>query len=254
MKLKFYVLTLLLTTSMLSHAKRFSSGYAEFELPAGWNCMNEGSEWVCQSEDGNRKKEAIIILAAKKRGKQDTLQEYQAYLKQPKTYQLPGAKAQRSDPKSVKLTSINGIEWVDALHLASEVPGFYTRYLAAVKADIGVAVTFSVTKSLYNVYKPIFDNIIASMRIFRDAKLNLAGLRNKNTQGENFNDTVFDTQPNNMNIATTKVQKRKDDGAGEDDLIIFAIIGIVGIFVLMKLKKGKKPVAKKKKKKKSRAS
>ena len=251
--LKLYVFTLLVLLAPQTYAKRFSSGYAEFELPSGWNCMNEGSEWVCQSEDGNRKKEAIIILAAKKRGKQDTLQEYQAYLKQPKTYQLPGAKAQRSDPKSVKMTTINGIEWVDALHLASEVPGFYTRYLAAVKADIGVAVTFSVTKSLYNVYKPIFDNIIASMRIFRDAKLNLAGIRKAGAGGENFNDTVFETQPNNMNLAANKVKKREDNAAGEDDLILFAAIGIVGFLVLMKLKKGgKKKVAKKKKKKSSK--
>ena len=67
-------------------AKRFTNQYCEFELPSGWQCALEGSEWVCQSENSERKKEAIIILAAKRRGEQDSMEEYTAYLKKPKTY------------------------------------------------------------------------------------------------------------------------------------------------------------------------
>ena len=40
-------------------AKKFSNGYIEFELPPKWQCVIEGSEWVCQSENADRKKEAI---------------------------------------------------------------------------------------------------------------------------------------------------------------------------------------------------
>ncbi|MBT4792635.1 MAG: hypothetical protein HON90_13765 [Halobacteriovoraceae bacterium] len=235
---KFLVWTLLFFLTTNTYAKRFANGYAEFELPAGWTCIIEGSEWVCQSEDKDRKKEAIIILAAKKRGAQDTLGEYQAYLKQTKTYQLPGAKMQRSEPKTVQTNKINGQTWVDALHLASEVPGFYTRYLATVKADIGVAVTFSVTKSLYNAYKGIFDNVIASMRIFRQTNTNLAGI-NKGNKDENFDDTTFVPQDENVTLTATKVKKRKGSGEGEDDLLIFGLIAAVVGFALFKLKKGK---------------
>lgn len=123
-------------------AKTFSNQYIQFELPNGWECTLEGSEWVCQSDNQDRKREAIIILAAKVRGPQDSLEEYQAYLKQDKTYTLPGGKVQRSEPKYNKFSEVNGHRWLDALHLASEVPGFYTRYLATVKEDLGVAVTF----------------------------------------------------------------------------------------------------------------
>src|SRR6478672_9385740 len=119
-------------------SKSFSSKYCQFELPSGWECALEGSEYVCQSENADRKKEAIIILAAKIRGEQDNLDEYMAYLKKTKEYNLPGGKKQVSEPRNTKMTRINDHQWVDALHLASEVPGFYTRYLATVKEDLGV--------------------------------------------------------------------------------------------------------------------
>lgn len=245
---KLLILTISLSLATGALAKRFTNGYTEFELPPGWDCIIEGSEWVCQSSDKNRKKEAIIILAAKKRGSQDTLSEYQAYLKQAKTYQLPGAKRQRSEPKKVTTDVINGQTWVDALHLASEVPGFYTRYLATVKADIGVAITFSVTKSLYNAYKGVFDNVIASMRIFRQANVNLAGGAKSGDTDEGFENTTFAPQDGSLGIASANVKKRKSKDDGTSDLIMFVIIGAVAGFVLLRLKKGKGGKAKKKKK------
>ena len=71
-----------------SFAKKFSSKYCEFELPPGWECALEGTEYVCQSENADRKKESIIILAAKIRGEQDNLDEYMTYLKKGKEFFL----------------------------------------------------------------------------------------------------------------------------------------------------------------------
>ena len=167
-------LSLMIMLSTSAFAKRFSNQYTEFELPTGWSCALEGTEWVCQSSDANRKKEAIIILAAKVRGSQDSLDQYEDYLNNQKTFTLPGGKNQVSEPKYTKVSSINNHRWVDALHLASEVPGFYTRYLATVKADLGVAVTFSVGKDYYSAYQSIFDNIVSSLRVFRQANKNMA--------------------------------------------------------------------------------
>lgn len=248
MMLKFssFILGFILSSSVF--AKRFANGYTEFELPKGWNCAIEGSEWVCQSENQDRQKEAIIILAAKKRGPQDTLGEYQKYLNQPKTYQLPGSKLQRSEPKTVKTNMINGQQWIDALHLASEIPGFYTRYLATVKADIGVAVTFSVTKSMYNAYKGIFDGVIASMRVFRQANTNLAGLKKEGQGSEGFAETTFIPGSENLDISAGGVKPREKKSGGSDDLMLIGLAVVVGAFVLMKMKGGKKKTKKKKSK------
>ncbi len=236
-KLCVVALTFILSTQVF--AKRFANGYIEFELPPGWQCLIEGSEWVCQSDDANRKKEAIIILAAKKRGSQDNLQAYKTYLEQTKTYKLPGGKMQKSEKKTVKTTQVNGASWVDALHLASEIPGFYTRYLATVKSDIGVAVTFSVTKSMYSAYKGIFDSVISSMRVFRNANTSLssAGL-GKGAGNKNSGEAVF-VPTDDINIGMIEKKKRQKKSGGNDDYIFFVILAGIAIFAFLKLKKKK---------------
>jgi hypothetical protein len=229
------------------HAKRFSSKYCEFELPAGWDCALEGSEYVCQSENVDRKKESIIILAAKIRGEQDNLDEYMAYLKKSKDYNLPGGKKQVSEPKNVKLTTINDHRWVDALHLASEVPGFYTRYLATVKEDLGVAVTFSVSKDLYSTYQPIMDKLASTLRVFRQKKnSDLAGLRSGKSEDPNFADATFN--PNSaMDLQVNRTKKRAADNSADNDMLMLIALLVIGAVVMLILK-GKKKKGKKKQK------
>lgn len=224
-------------------AKRFSSKYCEFELPSGWECALEGSEYVCQSENADRKKESIIILAAKIRGEQDSLDEYMAYLKKTKEYNLPGGKKQVSEPKRVEIKKYNEHQWVDALHLASEVHGFYTRYLATVKEDLGVAVTFSVTKDLYTTYQPIMDKLVSTLRVFRQKKAELADLRSDTkSEDPNFADTTFN--PNGaMDLQVNKTKKRGNEG-GDDDMMLI-IAGVVIAAVVMVILKGKKKKKKK---------
>jgi hypothetical protein len=243
MKLFLSIFIALSFTSQVE-AKRFASKYCEFELPAGWECALEGSEYVCQSENADRKKESIIILAAKIRGEQDNLDEYMAYLKKTKSYNLPGGKKQVSEPKNTKMSRINDHQWVDALHLASEVPGFYTRYLATVKEDLGVAVTFSVTKDLYSTYQPIIDKLISTLRVFRQKKnTDLSSLRSGNAQDPNFADATFN--PNSaLDMQVNRTKKRATDEGGSDDMMWIAavvILGAVGMLIMKgKKKKGKK--------------
>ncbi len=225
-------------------AKLFSSKYAQFELPSGWECALEGSEYVCQSENAERKKESIIILAAKIRGEQDSLDEYMAYLKKSKEYSLPGGKKQISEPKNTTMTKINGHDWVDALHLASEVPGFYTRYLATVKEDLGVAVTFSVTKDLYTTYLPIIDKLIQTLRVFRQQKAGLESLRTGKVEDPNFADTTFN--PNAaMDLQASKTQKRGVGESGDNDMMMIIGVIVIAAVILVISKGKKKPKSKK---------
>ena len=240
MRLK-HIFTIILIGLWSSAAisKTFLNQFVQFELPTGWNCMIEGSEWVCQSENDERKKEAIIILAAKYRGPQDSLEEYQAYLKKAKTYQLPGGKSQRSEAKYAKLSSVNNHRRADAPYLASEVPGFYTRYLATVKEDLGVAVTFSVTKDLYSAYQGIFDNVVASLRVFRQKKQNLADIKLKGSGagGEaDFDDTTFVPADQNFDIGMAKKKRESDDSSSDENLLYLLALLVAGAFILIKLK------------------
>jgi hypothetical protein len=157
----------LMTLPTPSFAAKFANQFAEFELPPSWQCNLEGAEWVCQSTNEAKKKDAIIVLAAKLKGDQDDLEKYLAYLKAAKTYTSVQGKSMKSDPKYAKTVNINGQPWVDALHLESEIPGFYTRYLATVKQDIGVLVTYSINKSKYQEYLGDFDNMVKTLKVFR---------------------------------------------------------------------------------------
>lgn len=241
---QFFLLFSFTLQSTSVFAKRFSSKYCEFELPPGWECALEGSEYVCQSENADRKKESIIILAAKIRGEQDSLDEYMAYLKKTKEYNLPGGKKQVSEPKNTKMSKVNDHQWVDALHLASEVPGFYTRYLATVKEDLGVAVTFSVSKDLYATYQPIMDKMVSTLRVFRQKKAELADLRTGKGDDANFSDTTFN--PNSaMDLQANRTQKRSGGDGGDSDLMFIVAIVVVGAVVML-IMKGRKKKPKKK--------
>jgi len=244
----FAITSLILGISFSANAKRFTSQFCEFELPPGWECALEGTEWVCQSTNEQRKKEAIIILAAKERGPQDSMMEYEAYLKKNKTFMLPGGKTQVSEPKDIKLREVNGQNWVDSLHLASEVPGFYTRYLATVKEDLGVAVTFSVTKDMYTAYQGIFDKVVSTLRVFRQKKQNLANLRLGKKDDKGFGDEVFAPTDDLVDLGMANKRKRKTGGSNNEDLMLYAGLGVAALLILMKLKGGKKKGKGKKKK------
>lgn len=240
LKTLLFSLVLVLTIPTIVHAKTFSSQFSEFELPSGWDCALEGSEWVCQSDDKDRKKEAIIILAAKYRGEQDSLDQYQAYLKQPKSFALPGGKTQISEAKSVAVREINSQRWVDALHLASEVPGFYTRYLATVKDNLGIAVTFSVAKDHYDSYQEIFEKVIATLKVFDQKSAKEGAWKQKNTN-EALVDGSSIVGETNVNPDIGKQKKGNDgDGAGSTESILL-IVGLSAAgFIILKMRKKKK--------------
>jgi len=146
---------------------RFASQFTEFTLPAKWACSLEGAEWVCQNQDEEKRKEAIIVLAAKLKGPQDSLEQYKAYLETPKQYESIQKKPVTSEPKFTTSIDANGHPWIDSLHGDSEIPGYFTRYLATVKEDIGVLITFSVTKDKYDAYLSDIENLLKTLKVFR---------------------------------------------------------------------------------------
>lgn len=236
-----------------SFAKVFSTQYCEFQLPPGWKCALEGTEWVCQNSNEDRRREAIIILAAKIRGPSDSLSLYQAHLKAAKTFTLPGGQTQVSEPKYTKLNTINDHSWVDSLHMASEIPGFYTRYMATTKEDLGIAVTFSVAKDHYEAYQDLFERIIQTIRVFRQKNVktgNFVPVREGN-DGDLLDGPIIPTTDGVADLGRQRKRRGGSGGGGAADYLIYlAIAGAAG-FALVKLRKKKPGVKKKRKKKKT---
>lgn len=168
MKKIYALLAVALLFPIEGFAKTFANQFIEFQLPDKWDCQLDGTEWVCQSTDEQKKRDAIIVLAAKiKKAGMDELPVYKAHLQKPQTYQSLSGESVTSEPRYVNELDISGKQWIDSLHLQSEIPDFYTRYLATVEADLGILVTFSVRKDKYEEYAPDIEGMVKSLRAFR---------------------------------------------------------------------------------------
>jgi len=230
LSLSLLALTILFGAS--AHAARFTNQFIEFELPPRWQCNLEGAEWVCQSTDETRKRDAIIVLAAKNKGDQDSLDQYLNHLKAPKIYQSVQGRTVKSDPKYAKTVQLGGQPWVDSLHLESELPGFYTRYVATVKQDIGVLVTFSINKDKYNQYLPDCENMINTLKVFKKAggiNSNTGSIfATTNIPGNIEQTAVFPAQPR----IDTAGEKQPSQQQGELPLgLILGGAGLIGFII-----------------------
>ncbi len=227
----------------LSLATKFANQFAEFELPAQWQCSLEGAEWVCQNTDDKKKREAIIVLAAKLKGDQDSLDQYLTYLKAPKSFNSPQGKPVKSDAKYAKTVNINGQAWVDALHLESEIPGFYTRYLATVKQDIGILITYSISKAKYQQYVDDFENLARTLKVFRK----VGGINAAPQSTTLFQNAQIPTNIGNETVfpgAMTQVQGGADQALAptqkKQPPLIYILGGVIFLIVLLALSRRKK--------------
>jgi hypothetical protein len=159
------VVVLLCAIPFTAHAKLFRNAYVQFELPDNWDCNLEGTEWVCSSRNKVDAKESIIILTSKEVGPQDTFASYEDYLKKPKDVPTAGGKIVKSQLKNVKTRKINDHQWVDAMHLGSEIPGYYTRYLATIKDKLAILVTLSAHQKYYTKYANDYLRAVESLRV-----------------------------------------------------------------------------------------
>lgn len=232
--------------SQPSFAIKFSNQFTEFELPPRWQCALEGAEWVCQSTDDTKKRDAIIVLAAKIKGDLDTFDRYKQYLNGPRVFTAPNGTSIKSSPKYTKDLTLNNQQWVDSLHMESEVPGFYTRYLATVKQDIAVLVTYSINKNKYSEYQSQFEEMVKSLKVFRKAGTGinqLAGtsLFNQNTAALGTT-SLFqpESEPSKPTEVAAEKPKAKKQSGGGDDLMIYGLLGAgaVGFIIWRKKQQG----------------
>lgn len=188
-------------------AAKFANQFVEFEAPPQFECKLDGAEWVCQSLEEPKRKDAIIVFAAKLKGEQDSLDAYSAYLKKPKSFTSTAGKPVTSEQKYTRITDLAGQAWVDSLHLDSEIPGYYTRYLATVHQDIGVLVTYSIHKAKYQDYSKDFEAMVKTLKVFRKT----GGINT--SAGSLFNTVQI---PNNVNsIYDAETPKGSDQSPGD---------------------------------------
>ena len=136
----------------------------ELDLADGWICFEDGTEWVCRPDPAP--KDTIAVIAIKYRTNFDTMETYAAHLKKPQRFTTPDGTQLTSRVEYVREIRIGGYQWVDATHFESEIPNYYTRYLATVTSHVGVLVTFSTRAESSDRYNAQLEAMIESLRIY----------------------------------------------------------------------------------------
>lgn len=220
-------------------AKLFRNSYISFELPPNWDCQLEATEWVCRSQFNDQSREAIIILTAKEKGPSDTFPEYEKHLKEPRQVITGPGKSERSVVQHVKAVSINDQQWIDGWHLSSEIPGYYTRYLATIKKNIAILVTFTAHKKHYTKYSRDFFKAIQSMRVIATANLltdpvTSSGMR---SSGESLGASIGEAMPSDLLGAQSLPSEGSGGGSrSRKYLAILLLAAAAGAYFFLKKK------------------
>ncbi len=160
--------SLLFTTLFVQElkAKVFRNAYISFEVPDNWKCVLEQTEWVCRSDFEKQAREAVIIFTAKEVGPTDNFALYETHLNTPKMVpSRAGTPVASKVYYKAKMVQINDHKWLDGLHFGSEVPNYFTRYLATMKDKIAILVTFSAHRLQYTKYSKDFFRAVNSLRV-----------------------------------------------------------------------------------------
>ncbi len=152
--------------SFNAQSRTFKNAYISFEMQDNWKCNLEQTEWVCRAEDPQEAKEAVIILTAKEKGPTDSFPIYESHMNNViNTVTKAGVALTSTVKYKSQQQKINDQPWLDGLHQDSEVQNYFTRYLATIKDQIAILVTFSAHNKFYAKHSLNFDKTIRSLRV-----------------------------------------------------------------------------------------
>jgi hypothetical protein len=225
---------LLVAVGAQAQTRTFKNAYISFEMLETWRCKLEQTEFVCRSEDQQEGKEAVIILTAKERGPTDSFPIYFDHLNKPIVAPARGGGTMTSNvtiaPREVM---VNDQKWIDSLHINSEVQNYYTRYLATIKDQIAILVTFTSHNAKYQKHAPHFAETVKSLRVIASKDLRSGtGDGSVRGSGELFGPGTGQAMPADL-LASEELGR---DGAGRGGIWanekVMALIGVLAALLL----------------------
>ncbi len=240
---KTFIALFLVFASSTSMAKVWRNSYLSFEVPDAWKCVLENTEWICRASTDKESKEAIIVLTAKEVGPMDTYDAYTGHLSLPQATSYKGATGVTSKvvypPKKVQ---INEQPWIDGLHMASEVPNYYTRYLATIKDNrIAILFTCSAYKDYYSKYSQDFFKAVQSLRVI--ATKDLLNQQNSGVRPstEQLGSAIGQAMPGDLLAGENAEQGNNGSGGSGNTKNLFLLLAIVlaalGAYIFLKSRK-----------------
>lgn len=235
---KFLTSLVFILLSFSAQAKVFRNAYISFEMPETWKCNLEQTEWVCRSEQSKESKEAIIILTAKEVGPTDTFPLYENHLNEPINSNLKGTSQISKVVYKSKTVLINDQNWLDSLHMGSEVANYFTRYLATIKDRIAILVTFSAHKQFYTKYSQDFFKAVMSLRVIATKNIGARPDVGPIRPGtETLGAPIGSAMPTDM---YQQPEQQPEQGGKNKMLLVGAVIlAALGILIFLRSRKNK---------------
>lgn len=136
----------------------------DLQLNRDWRCAQEGSDTICKPVSAQSELEKVIIWSAKEKSDQDTLAAYRTHLGSVMKRKFH-FKQIASTPVSAQTITLNGREWVDAVQLNSEIPGYNTRYLATATDKLAILITFSARTRNFEDFQKEIQPLIEQLKL-----------------------------------------------------------------------------------------
>lgn len=236
-----------------------TTAYVSFDHPEGWRCELSQGVWICQSTLEPDRKEAVILSIATLATEWDSIENYEEYLKQPRTIQDEEGNTITSKVTYVRRRNVNGVTWVDSLQQNSELPGFWARYLATVhntnNSRLAILITYIVSEERYQQLAPQFERMVASLKPNDEFNLNIASkqgigpLPGAEKLGTSQRDLL-----KGLGLGKKKEEPKKEAPPAEDNsspmTTLLTVVGggaAIGYILMRRRKKAKGAVAAKKK-------
>lgn len=220
-----------------AESRTFKNAYISFEMQDNWKCNLEQTEWVCRAEDPQEAKEAVIILTAKEKGPTDSFPIYENHMNNPiNTVSRAGTPLTSAVKYKAQNQKINDQPWLDGLHQDSEVQNYFTRYLATIKDQIAILVTFSAHNKLYAKHSPNFDKTIRSLRVIATKDLlSRPDLGPLASAGDTLGSGIGQAMPSDLLAADEGVGSGKK-GIFKNEMVLGLALFILAVLIYIGMK------------------
>lgn len=227
-----------------------TTAYVTFDHPDGWRCELSQGVWICQSTVEPDRKESVVLSIATMATEWDTLDNYESYLKQPRTIQDEEGNTLTSKVTYTRRRNINGTTWIDSLQFNSELPNFWARYVATVHNRLAILITYIVSDEHYKRLAPQFERMISSLKPNAEFDLNIASKQGDNPVpgSTKLGAVQQEIMRERLNIKKgPKVEKKPEvvadtSGGGLSKNTLYAIGGgtVVTMYLLLRIRRKRK--------------
>lgn len=146
------------------NASAYETEHLRIQIPNNWSCSKSTIHHVCKPQT-SKPNPMVLILSGSKAPQTENLANVSQLISSPKTLPNSSGSPTQSKVYYSKPININNIKWFNSLHYASELPNYFTRYLATYKNGYTHIASLSVHKDYFSKNNTELNSILQSITL-----------------------------------------------------------------------------------------